>query len=125
MHIGFLKLFGGMKMESINELTSLEDWRDLWKRSMDSPILVYKHSTSCMISARAFKHLKIFQKEGEYKIDCYMVKVIENRRISNEIAKDTNIPHKSPQILLIDKQEILWKTSHWKITKNRIRKAVR
>ena len=113
-----------MKMENINELTSIEDWQDLWKRSMDLPILVYKHSTSCMISARAFKHLKTFQKEGEDKIECYMVKVIENRRISNEIAKVTNIPHKSPQILLIDKQQIVWNTSHWKITKHQLRKAL-
>ncbi|MFD1020943.1 bacillithiol system redox-active protein YtxJ [Thalassobacillus hwangdonensis] len=108
----------------INELTSFEGWQDLWKRSTDSPVLVFKHSTSCMISARAFKHLKAFKKEDEYEIDCCMVKVIENRRISDEIAKDTNIPHKSPQIFLIDKQRIIWNTSHWKITEKRIRKAV-
>ncbi|WP_041601427.1 bacillithiol system redox-active protein YtxJ [Halobacillus halophilus] len=112
-------------MESINELTSQEDWQNVWKRSMDSPILVYKHSTSCLISARAFKQLKTFQKSGEDEIDCYMVKVIENRRVSNEIAKDTNISHKSPQILLIDKQQVVWNTSHWKITEKRIRKEVR
>ncbi|MFD2638939.1 bacillithiol system redox-active protein YtxJ [Piscibacillus salipiscarius] len=111
-------------METINELTSLEDWRNAWNYSMNSPILVYKHSTSCLISARAFKHLKSFQRAEEDKIDCYMVKIIENRRISNEIADDTNIPHKSPQILLIDKQQILWNTSHWKITEHHIRKAV-
>ncbi len=112
-------------MENIHELTSIEEWHDLWKGSMDAPILVYKHSTTCMISARAFKQLKAFQKEGEHPIDCYMVKVIENRGISNEMAKDTNIPHKSPQIFLIDKQQIVWNTSHWMITKNQIRKAVR
>ncbi|WP_228275791.1 bacillithiol system redox-active protein YtxJ [Gracilibacillus oryzae] len=112
-------------METIKELTTLEDWRDVWKRSMDSRILVYKHSTTCMISARAFKHVKTFQKLEGDKIDCYMVKVIESRRVSNEIAKDTNIPHKSPQILFIENQQILWNTSHWKITEHHISEAVR
>ncbi|WP_226577844.1 bacillithiol system redox-active protein YtxJ [Halobacillus litoralis] len=112
-------------MENIHELTSLEEWRNVWKRSMETPILVYKHSTTCLISARAFKHLKTFQKGEEDNIDCFIVKVIENRRISNEIAEAANIPHKSPQILLIDKQQVVWNTSHWKITEKRIRKAVR
>ncbi|RWZ54573.1 bacillithiol system redox-active protein YtxJ [Halobacillus fulvus] len=114
-----------MIMQNIHELTSLEGWRELWERSMHSPVLVFKHSTSCMISARAFKQFKTFQKEGKEEIDCYMVKVIENRNISNEIANDTSIPHKSPQILLIDQQQIVWNTSHWKITKKRIENAVR
>jgi bacillithiol system protein YtxJ len=107
----------------IHELTTKEDWQALWNHSLESPILVYKHSTACMISARAFKQVKAFQEAGE-KIDCYLVKVIENREVSNEIAKETNIPHKSPQIILIDKQQVTWCTSHWNITKNRIRDSV-
>ncbi|WP_124222032.1 monothiol bacilliredoxin BrxC family protein [Aquisalibacillus elongatus] len=66
-----------------------------------------------------------WRKVGEDKLDCYMVKVIESRRISNEIVRSTGLAHKSPQILLIDKQQIVWNTSHWKITEHRIRKAVR
>ncbi|MBA2176225.1 DUF2847 family protein [Halobacillus locisalis] len=58
-------------------------------------------------------------------MDCFLVNVIENRRISNEMAKDTNIPHKSPRIFLIYNQEVVWNTSHWMITKNQIRKTVR
>ncbi|MFC4404097.1 bacillithiol system redox-active protein YtxJ [Gracilibacillus xinjiangensis] len=111
-------------MDIIKELTTLEQWHAVWKRSMDSPILLYKHSTTCMICARAFKHLKAFHKTEEDKIDSYMVNVIASRPVSDEIAKDTNIPHKSPQIFLIDKQQIVWVTSHWKITKHQIRKAI-
>lgn len=81
-----------MQMEIINELTTIEDWRDAWERSMESPILVYKHSTSCLISGRAYKHVKAFQKVEKDKIDYCMVKVIESRTVSNEIAKDTNPP---------------------------------
>lgn len=112
-------------MVRIHELATHEDWNDVWERSMKSPILVYKHSTSCMISARAFKHVKAFQETERDKIDCYMVKVIENRAVSNEIAKDTGISHKSPQIFLVDQQQIVWNTSHWRITKHRIQEAVR
>lgn len=111
-------------MEFINEMKALEDWRDVWNRSMNGPILIYKHSTSCLISARALKQLKTFQRVEAGKIDCYMVNVIENRGISNEIAKYTNVPHKSPQILLIDKQQMVWNSSHWKITEHHIRQAV-
>lgn len=111
-------------MKNINELTTLEHWYGAWERSMQEPILVFKHSTSCLISARAFRHVKAFQKIEADKIACYMVKVIESRAVSNEIAKDTNIPHKSPQIFLIHKKQIVWNTSHWTITKHRIKEAV-
>ncbi|MEN2766076.1 bacillithiol system redox-active protein YtxJ [Ornithinibacillus xuwenensis] len=112
-------------MKPINEMVTLEEWNVLLEDSTDSPILVFKHSTSCMISARAFKHVQTFQQGGEDKMDCFMVKVIESRRLSNEIARDTKIPHKSPQILLINNQQVVWNTSHWKITEHRLRQAVR
>ncbi|SHG13769.1 bacillithiol system protein YtxJ [Ornithinibacillus halophilus] len=111
-------------MENMKELTNDMDWYDVWERSFETPVLLFKHSTSCMISARALKQVLAFQKKENHPIDCYMVKVIESRKLSNKVASDTTIPHKSPQLLLIDKQSIVWNTSHWKITENNIREAI-
>ncbi|WP_227994868.1 bacillithiol system redox-active protein YtxJ [Oceanobacillus sp. CFH 90083] len=110
-------------MEQMNELTTLEQWSEIWNRSMDTPIIIFKHSTSCMISARAFKQVKLLY-GTDNKIDYYLVKVIESRAVSNKIAEDTDITHKSPQIFLIHKQQVKWHTSHWKITKSNIEKEV-
>ncbi|GEN86103.1 MULTISPECIES: bacillithiol system redox-active protein YtxJ [Oceanobacillus] len=109
-------------MEQMNELTTLEQWNKIWERSMNMPIFVFKHSTSCLISARAFKQVKALPERG--KVDCYLVKVIESREVSNQIAEDTSITHKSPQIFLIYKKKVLWNTSHWKITKSNMEKEV-
>jgi len=56
-------------------------------------------------------------------MDIYVVKVIEERQISNQIETDMNVKHASPQLLLIRNKQVLWKTSHWKITKKRMQKV--
>ncbi|MNV97138.1 hypothetical protein D3C71_1922260 [compost metagenome] len=45
-----------------------------------------------------------------------LVKVIESRPVSNQIAEDTGVKHASPQILYIKNKETVWNTSHWAIT---------
>ncbi|MCT1904618.1 bacillithiol system redox-active protein YtxJ [Oceanobacillus sojae] len=109
-------------MKQMDELTTLAQWNEIWNRSMDTPIIIFKHSTSCMISARAWKHVKTLPAAD--KAAYYLVKVIENRDVSNQIAEDTSVTHKSPQIFLIHQLQVIWHTSHWKITKSNIEKEV-
>jgi bacillithiol system protein YtxJ len=52
--------------------------------------------------------------------DYVLVKVIESRPVSNQIAEDTSVKHESPQILYIDKKQKVWTASHWSVTKAHI-----
>ena len=50
-----------------------------------------------------------------------MVKVIESRPVSNQIAKDLEVEHQSPQAIVLSEKKVLWHASHGTITKQRIK----
>lgn len=112
-------------MVELNELQTTEDLEQLWDKSTEKPVLLFKHSTTCPISAGAFKEYNSFLDAAEDNLNGYMVKVIENKEVSNEIADQTNIKHESPQIFLIRNKEVLWNTSHQKITVDSIKDALK
>lgn len=84
--------------------------------------LLFKHSTTCPISAKAHEEFQEFVKENN--TSAAIVHVIEDRPVSNQIAEEFGIPHESPQIFLIENGEVRWNTSHWKIKKDAIKEAL-
>ena len=46
----------------------------------------------------------------------YLLNLIEHRDISNRIAEQFNIPHQSPQLLLVKSGELVYDASHISIS---------
>jgi bacillithiol system protein YtxJ len=111
-------------MSKYKDLHTNEEWEKVWEGSTGKPVLLFKHSTTCPISARAFGQYEAFLETADHDFDSYLVKVIEDRPVSNQIAEETNVKHESPQIFLIRDKEVLWHTSHSKITVESIGEAV-
>ena len=84
--------------------------------------LLFKHSTTCPISAKAHEEFQAYVKESDTA--AAIVHVIEDRPVSNQIAEEFGIKHESPQIFLLNNTEVVWNTSHWKITRDAIKGAV-
>lgn len=84
--------------------------------------LLFKHSTTCPISAKAHEEFQAYLKDADTA--AAVVLVIEDRPVSNHIAEKFGIKHESPQLFLLENEEVRWNTSHWKITKNAIKEAV-
>ncbi|SMO59711.1 bacillithiol system redox-active protein YtxJ [Melghirimyces algeriensis] len=113
-------------MAQWKEITTLEEWDQALLRSKDEPVLIIKHSTRCPVSADAWKEYQEFVQENAPKSASYMmVKVIESRDVSNKIAEDLDIQHKSPQAILIKDGRAVWNDSHWHITKSSLSEAVK
>lgn len=110
-------------MSTLLELTSLEAWRECVASSHEAPVLILKHSTRCPISTGAHRAYSDYCTQAT-GVTCYLVKVIENRPVSNAIAEETGIRHESPQLHLLLGGESLWQASHRDITVENIRKAV-
>lgn len=110
-------------MASIEQLTTTQQW----KRVQEDPglSLVFKHSTTCPISAAAHDRFNEWaaQIRGTGP-KVYRVHVIEDRPLSQEIAADTGITHQSPQALLMRKGQVLWHASHHAITADSLTQAV-
>jgi bacillithiol system protein YtxJ len=77
--------------------------------------LVFKHSTRCPVSAEAEKELRRFIRDHP-QVAAYRVLVIESRPVSNAIAEKLDVPHASPQAILVREGAPVWTGSHWEIT---------
>lgn len=108
----------------IVEIYKTGDWEEALRRSEDHPVLILKHSTTCPVSARAYREFAAFVsanaanpvQDMEYR----MVNVIESRPLSRRIAEETEIRHESPQVLLLSEGRVLHHASHSKITKKKL-----
>jgi bacillithiol system protein YtxJ len=91
---------------------------ELFARSNEEPVVLFKHSNSCPISAAAHRSLK--QLGSEVSI----VVVQESRDISREVETRTGVRHESPQAFVLRRGEVAWSASHFDITADAVRRAM-
>ncbi|TVY10159.1 bacillithiol system redox-active protein YtxJ [Paenibacillus cremeus] len=104
-------------MTQWKEITTNDEWNQLFEGTASKPIVLLKHSTACPVSFNALQEYETYLgKQPNEEVDYILVKVIESRPVSNQIAEDTGVKHASPQILYIKNKETIWNTSHWSIT---------
>jgi bacillithiol system protein YtxJ len=104
-------------MAQWKEITTQQEWEQLLQGSSEKPFVLLKHSTACPVSFNALSEYDTYLKKTPNEdVDYVLVKVIESRPVSNQIAEDTGVKHASPQILYIKNKETVWNTSHWSIT---------
>ncbi|WP_240666610.1 bacillithiol system redox-active protein YtxJ [Longirhabdus pacifica] len=107
------------------EITSKEQWEQVLQDSKEHSTIVFKHSTACPISAQALKEYEQFLSENPpTHVQYTLVKVIETREVSNQIAADLDVKHESPQVILLENQEAAWNDSHRQITVSNIQSAL-
>lgn len=99
-----------MKWEKLENLSQLEDIKN---ESHDKSVLIFKHSTTCSISSMAWDRLNRNWKEEETEnIIPYYLDLHTYREISNKVAEEFDVMHQSPQIILVQKGEVKYSTSH-------------
>ena len=113
--------FFGSSSKSISEIWhKIESENDLnaaIENSNIKNVVIFKHSTRCIISKTVLKN---FENEAENSntenIDFYYLDLLNYRNISNEIAEQFNITHQSPQVILIKNEEAIYNASHDEIS---------
>lgn len=108
-----------------NKLTDPGQLQDIKKESSDQAVLIFKHSTRCSISSTALGRLERSWSESEAsKVKPYFLDLISFREISNQIEKEFNVVHESPQVLMIKDGVCTYSASHMGINyKDIINKA--
>jgi len=94
-----------------NNFLKLSDKETLSKLLTDSnlhPVIVFKHSNSCGISARAYREME--QLDGVNILD-----VQQSRDLSAELANITGIEHESPQVIVLKDGKAVWNASHYDV----------
>jgi bacillithiol system protein YtxJ len=100
-------------------ITDTRSFEELTDRSKEGPMVIFKHSLTCPISAAAYEQMEGF--DGEV----VLVEVQRARALSTEIQNRLGVAHESPQVIVLSKGQVAWKASHFKITAKAVAEAVR
>ena len=84
----------------------------LQEQALPASCLVYKHSTTCGLSARAANEVKAMVTE----LPIYWINVREQRDLSNWVEEAYGVTHESPQLILLKdgKPQRVWSHSEIK-----------
>lgn len=108
-----------------HKLTSGEQLEEIKTESIAQPVIIFKHSTSCSISATAKNRLeRQWDDAGLENVKPYFLDLLSYRSISNQIAATFEVRHESPQLLLIRNGECTSDWSHMGIRLDEIKKAL-
>jgi bacillithiol system protein YtxJ len=109
----------------LTPLLQIEELEHLLTASGDRPLLLFKHSYTCGISAEALdeliSHLSRKKQDANYAI----VTVQTHRTISNAISKRLGVRHETPQALLIREGQVVWSASHFRVTATAVEAAIK
>jgi len=111
------------------QLTALNGIEELEKALLDShttPVLLFKHSHTCGISAEALDelraHLEEVARPGGPRYA--MVTVQTHREVSNAIATRLGVRHETPQAILVRDGRVVWTASHFRVNAAELQKAL-
>ena len=107
-----------MTDNGFTELKDTQRLEELLGQSGAQPIILFKHSDTCGISARAYREMTKLEKPVA------LVTVQKARALSNEIETRFALPHETPQVLIVRDGKLAWSASHFRITADAVTRAV-
>ena len=100
-------------------VTAIASLDELAERSKERPVVLFKHSLTCPISARAYDQM------AEFPGEVALIEVQRARELSSEVEKRLGVAHESPQVIVLRNGEVIWSASHFDITADAVADAVR
>jgi bacillithiol system protein YtxJ len=82
-------------------------------------VILFKHSTTCPVSAAAYAEMSQVPEEVSLLV------VQRARDVSQEVATRTGVRHESPQAIILRNGAAVWNRSHWSITAAEVQTAFR
>lgn len=94
------------------------------QRALGEPVAVlYKHSPVCGMSASASVEVQQFA-ASHPDVPVYMVDVVGARPVSRVAAQRLEVQHESPQVILLVNGKPLWHASHFRVSCDRLERAL-
>ncbi len=105
-------------------LDSIKQLDEIDALSKEKTVVIFKHSTTCGISAGAKNRLESDWPKLEGDIAFYYLDLLSYRPISNEIASRYGVRHESPQIIVINNGNAVHDSSHHRISVGDLNSAI-
>lgn len=87
--------------------------------------IYFKHSTRCPISLRAKREMDSYLTGKPEDIEFELIDVISNKARSQEVARQFDVEHESPQVIITDENNVIWTASHRQVTEENVKEAIR
>jgi bacillithiol system protein YtxJ len=108
------------------ELTTLstdQELEELIASSRQEPVLIFKHSIHCPVSAEAHDEVRqLLESARGFKAG--MVVVQSSRGLSNRIEADLGVRHETPQAIVVRDGKVTWSASHYDVTSDVLAEAL-
>jgi bacillithiol system protein YtxJ len=110
-------------------LHDVDELDRLLSESHTRPLLVFKHSFTCGISAEALDEIVEHLNDelvaaGGPDPQYAMVTVQTHREVSNAVSAKLGVRHETPQALLVRNGRVVWSASHFRVTADAVKKAL-
>jgi monothiol bacilliredoxin len=102
-----------------SQITETGALEELFARSNVQPVVLFKHSATCPISAAAYEQMKKVQ------TDVALVVVQQATDVSREIEARTGVQHETPQVIVLRASRPVWEASHWEVKADAVSNALR
>jgi len=113
----------------LTQLQHIEQLDLLLSESHTRPLLLFKHSFSCGVSAEALDelidHLNADIVAAGVPDPRYAIVTVQTHRdVSNAVSTKLGVRHETPQALLIRDGRVIWSASHFRVTAEAMKKAL-
>jgi bacillithiol system protein YtxJ len=113
----------------LTQLQHIEQLDRLLSESHTRPLLLFKHSFSCGVSAEALDelidHLNADIVAAGVPDPRYAIVTVQTHRdVSDAVSRTLGVRHETPQALLIKDGRVIWAASHFRVTAEAMKKAL-
>ena len=112
-------------MSEFRELTTVADLDTALAESSERPVLLFKHSHTCGISAMAFDQMEAHLADRPFSVRYGLVTVQTDRTVSDEIANRLGVRHETPQVILVRDGQVVWHASHFHVNAKEVEEALK
>ena len=110
--------------KTILSIESLEQLEGLLSKSYSQPLLLFKHSNNCEVSAEALEELSFHIEQTKSSATYAMIIVQTHRELSKTISDSLGVRHETPQAILVCNKQATWSVSHFRVNAKEIDKAL-
>lgn len=100
----------------LTPLRGIDEFDALLRASARHPLVLFKHSHTCGVSAEALDELVDHLSRKQFDARYAIVTVQTHRAVSNAVAQQLGVRHETPQVLLIRNGRVVWSATHFRVT---------
>ncbi len=102
-----------------NEIKSTKELDELFQKSNENPVALFKHSLTCPISSG------VYQEMSNADADINIIIIQHARNVSTALAEKSGIRHESPQAMVIKDGKPVYHASHYDVTASDVEKNLK